>query len=79
MRKIYCVLLIAVVSLPGCHSGNQKTANSITGIYTKKINNEFAKGVDSLIVTVLDKDAGTYSVAKNYGFMRYLDGQKKRP
>lgn len=77
MKRIFYAFIVAMVSLAGCNSESEKSEESVTGIYVQEINNEFARGSDSLIITVLDKSAGTYSIVNNYGFMRYLDGQEK--
>lgn len=77
MKKIYYAIVVSLSFLVACNSEGEKAGASITGVYVQKISNEFAKGDDSLIVNVLDKNAGTYSVQKNYGFMRYLDGEEK--
>jgi hypothetical protein len=76
MKRINAYLL-GCFFLAACGGDQAGSADAVTGIYVREINNEYAKGNDSLIVSVLDKNAGTYSIQNNYGFMRYLDGKEK--
>lgn len=65
------------VMLYACNSAEgDATANSLPGTYVLEIDSEYAKGIDSLIITVLDKGAGTYRIHKRYGFMRYREGKE---
>lgn len=80
MKKSINTYLLGLLFLVACGGLDRKDSDdTISGIYVREINNEFAKGNDSLIVSVLDKDAGTFSIVNNYGFMRYLDGEEKGP
>lgn len=76
---IYHAIIMVVVFLVGCQSANDRIADTITGIYIQDIDGEYAKGTDSLIVQVLDKEAGTYSIENNYGFIRYREGKEIGP
>lgn len=76
MKRLNAYLLGCFI-LVACGADQSGSEDAITGIYVREINNEVAKGTDSLIVSVLDRKAGTYSIENNYGFMRYLDGREK--
>ncbi len=77
MKRKTNAYLLGLFFLIGCGAARDKSEDAVSGTYVREINNEFAKGNDSLIVSVLDKEAGTFSIIKNYGFIRYLDGQEK--
>lgn len=77
MKRIFFASLLIVVVLAACNAGGGKMGDDITGIYVRHIYNEYARGNDSLLVTVLDESAGTYTIDKHYGFMRYYEGKAK--
>lgn len=79
MKKSFYVIAAILICLAACQSADDKSAEAITGIYIQHIDGEFAKGTDSLIVQVLDKEAGTYSIDNNYGFVKYHEGKEIGP
>ncbi len=77
MKQFLNLCLALSILLYACNGAGDNTPdNSIEGTYVLEIDSEYAKGIDTLIVTVLDKEAGTFTIDKKYGFMRYRDGQE---
>ena len=77
MKKLLGISLALSIMLYACNNaGGDDTASSIPGTYVLEIDSEYAKGMDSLIVTLLDKEAGTFIIDKQYGFMRYREGKE---
>lgn len=77
MKCLIKLIVLFPIVFAGCKSWNGNSETVITGTYVRQINDEFAKGSDSLIVTSIDQQGATYSVINEYGFTRYLDGQEK--
>jgi len=77
MKRIFFACLFLAMGLYSCNAGGDKPGNEIAGIYVRHIDNEYAKGDDSLLVAVLDESAGTYTINKHYGFVRYYEGKEK--
>ena len=77
MKRIFFASLMITLAFAACNTGGSKTGDAITGIYVRHIDNEYAKGDDSLLVAVLDESAGTYTINKHYGFVRYYEGKEK--
>lgn len=66
-------VILLLLFFAGCTSDNIKTF--IPGTYVTDINQEFAKGSDTLVITPLGRDGITFQVFKKASFRRILDGK----
>lgn len=70
----YTVLYLMVFC--GCTSRTRQSATEfLPGVYVRAINHEFARGSDTLVVTLLDAGTATYSIVKKAGFEQFLNGK----
>jgi hypothetical protein len=80
MKKLFPVFFIAGFTATACNSLQQdKVRDFIPGVYVKEINQEFAKGMDTLIIETLDEAAGSYTIIRRSGYQQMIDGRKLTP
>lgn len=73
-------LLIAVVVISSCSNpAADKIRAFIPGMYIKEINNEFTKGMDTLVFEVMDETGGVYSIKRRTGYQQTIDGKQLSP
>ena len=80
MKKLFLLSAIAGVIFFSC--GNPVSDNIrafIPGTYIKEINDEFTKGMDTLFISVLDDQAGSYSVIRQTSYRQSIDGKILSP
>jgi len=56
-----------------------KVRDFIPGVYVKTIDDEFTKGMDTLVIDVLDNSAGSYSISKKMSYRQAMDGKELSP
>jgi hypothetical protein len=71
------LILIFIASCSNAIKDNE--ANFIPGIYVKEIKQEFAVGMDTLIIQVMDKEAGSYTIVRRSSYQQQLDGKLMTP
>lgn len=70
--------IVAVWMIWGCsETGNSSMEAFIPGTYVREINHEFARGMDTIIISVLDKQSGSFTIIKKTGYERYLDRESR--
>lgn len=80
MKKLFQVFFIAGFFVASCNSLQQdKVRDFIPGVYVKEISQEFAKGMDTLIIELLDETAGSYTIMRRSGYQQTIDGRKLTP
>lgn len=72
MKYSFLIYLICFACKMG---SNTKSQRSLPGVYVRLINHEFATGNDTLVVTLLDRHTGTFSILKKAGFIQFVDGK----
>jgi len=81
MKKQF--LFFAIVYICGassCHNSQSDTVREfIPGTYVRPIKNEFTSGSDSLIITVLDNDGGTFLIVHRSGYQQKVNGNALPP
>jgi len=74
MKQLFRLSAIAGLILLSC--GNPASDNIrafIPGTYTKEINDEFTKGRDTIFISVLDDQSGSYSVIRQTSYRQSID------
>lgn len=79
MKQLITVLVIAAFVVGCSDSQADKMKDFIPGVYIKTIDNEFTKGMDTLVIDVLDKTAGSYSIRKKSSYQQVIDGRQLSP
>lgn len=80
MKKVFQFVFIAGFIVTACNSLQQdEVRDFIPGIYVKEINQEFARGMDTLIIETLDEAGGSYSITRRSGYQQTIDGRKLTP
>jgi hypothetical protein len=79
MKQLFKVLMVAAVisSCSGPAADNVRAF--IPGIYIKEINDEFSKGMDTLVFEVMDETGGVYSIKRRTGYQQTIDGKQLSP
>ena len=80
MKHLFLFSAIAGLILLGC--GNPASDNIrafIPGTYTKEINDEFTKGTDTLFISVLDDQSGSYTIIRQISYRQSIDGKILSP
>lgn len=73
-------LLIAVAVISSCSNPvADKVRDFIPGMYIKEINDEFSKGMDTLVFEVMDETGGVYSIKRRTGYQQTIDGRVLSP
>lgn len=73
-------LLIAVAVISSCSNPvADRVRDFIPGMYIKEINNEFTKGMDTLVFEVMDESGGVYSIKRRTGYQQTIDGRVLSP
>lgn len=79
MKHFITALAIAALA-GGCSDLKaDKVKDFIPGVYVKSIDDEFTKGMDTLVIDVLDKSAGSYSINKKMSYQQVIDGRQLSP
>ncbi|MBN8837158.1 MAG: hypothetical protein J0I09_07865 [Sphingobacteriia bacterium] len=69
------LILIAFGLLNSCHSIERKAALQIPGVYVHAFDQEYARGNDTLFITVLTDEAVTYKVEHHITYLPVRDGK----
>ncbi len=79
MKKLIAVLCIAVVFV-SCGEHRSKTIQSfIPGLYVKEIRQEFAIGMDTIFIDLLDRQASSYKIIRKSSYQQMIDGKMLTP
>ena len=80
MKKSFQLFFGAALVLMSCEQLKEdKIRAFIPGVYVKAIDHEFAKGMDTIAISILDKNAGTYVVSKKSGYQQKIAGKLFSP
>ena len=80
MKKSFQLFFAAAFVLMSCEQLKEdKIREFIPGVYVKAIDHEFAEGMDTIAISILDKNAGTYVVIKKSGYQQKIDGKLLSP
>lgn len=78
MKQLLILLAIALVI--GCSNTQSHNIKSfIPGVYVKEISQEFAKGMDTLVIESLDETTGSYTIVRRSGYQQTIDGRVLTP
>jgi hypothetical protein len=72
MKTMMYVLLLLMAACAGPDSGDD-VRNFIPGVYTRRINHEFSKGIDWL--TIAHKSGNVYTIEKRSEIVRIRNGK----
>lgn len=75
MKKIYGLLVLAVLGTACGGNDAADTKGTISGTYVRKAESEYSKAMDTLIVTPYDPKAGTYIILRRTGFNTIKNGR----
>ena len=79
MKQLLKVLIVVAV-ISSCDSqGTDKVKAFIPGMYIKEINDEFSKGMDTLVFEAIDVTGGVYSIKRRTGYQQTIDGRVLSP
>lgn len=79
MKHFITALVIAVFVSSCSNLQADKVQDFIPGVYVKTIDDEFTKGMDTLMIDVLDKSAGSYSISKKMSYQQVIDERPLSP
>ncbi len=80
MKKLFLFLLTQCVVLLACNPSEADAVRGfIPGVYTKEINDEFTKGMDTLSISILDYESGSYSFLCHTSYRQSIDGKLLSP
>ncbi len=79
MKHFITALAIAALANSCSDLRADKVKDFIPGVYVKSIDDEFTKGMDTLVIDVLDKSAGSYSINKKMSYQQVIDGRELSP
>lgn len=74
MKNIRSLLLITI-SLIAISACKVNSGTGIEGTYVTTYEQEFAKGNDTLTITVYNKDSNTYQIKRRTGYNRIREGK----
>ena len=80
MKKLFLFIIIAEFVFAAC--GNlqtDKVRGFIPGVYVKEINDEYTKGKDTLIISIIDKKSGSYTIVRKTTYQQFIDGKTLSP
>lgn len=79
MKHFITALMIAALATGCSNSTTDKVKDFIPGVYVRTVADEFTKGMDTLVIEVLDRSAGSYSINKKMSFYQVIDGKELSP
>ena len=80
MKELFQLFLVATYLLTACNDKHEnKVRDFIPGTYVKEINQEFATGMDTLIIETLDEAASSFTIVRRSGYQQMIDGRKLTP
>lgn len=79
MKQLFTVLMITAVISSCSNLAADKVRAFIPGMYIKEINDEFSKGMDTLVFEVVDETGGVYSIKREMGYQQTIDGRELSP
>ena len=79
MKHFITALMIAALAAGCSNLRTDKVKAFIPGVYVRTVADEFTKGMDTLVIEVLDRSAGSYSINKKMSFYQTIDGKELSP
>ncbi len=79
MKHFITALMIAALAVGCSNLRTDKVKAFIPGVYVRTSADEFTKGMDTLVIEVLDRSAGSYSINKKMSFYQTIDGKELSP
>jgi hypothetical protein len=77
MKTLVSILFFIAFTASSCsNTGSDNLKNYAPGVYTREINHEHATGMDTLTISLLDKETGAFSIVKSSGFNTKIDGKE---
>lgn len=67
-------MLILVVVFVACNSERNEKRLSVQGVYVTTYETEYSKGMDTIEITPLNSEAGTFHYVRRVGFRRLSNG-----
>ncbi len=78
MKQLFSI--ISVVLFISCGSQRSETVqNFIPGLYINEIKQEFAIGMDTIFINLLDKQASSYKIIRKSSYQQMIDGKILSP
>ena len=79
MKHFITALMIAALAAGCSNLRTDKVKAFIPGVYVRTVADEFTKGMDTLVIEVLDRSVGSYSIHKKMSFYQVIDGKELSP
>lgn len=79
MKHFITALMIAALTTSCSNLRTDKVKDFIPGVYVRTVADEFTKGMDTLVIDVLDRSAGSYSIDKKMSFYQTIDSKELSP
>ena len=79
MKQLCLLFIAASMFFSCCTSQNDNNQDFIPGLYVKEIKQEFAIGMDTISIKVLDKHASTYKIVRKSNYRQRIDGRFLSP
>lgn len=79
MKHFITALMIAALATGCSNLRTDKVKEFIPGVYVRTVADEFTKGMDTLVIDLLDRSAGSYSIDKKMSFQQVIDGRQLSP
>ena len=80
MKHITFLKAMVLIFITSCSNPvKDQGTDFIPGVYVKEIKQEFANGMDTIIIQVLDKEAGSYTIVRKSSYQQQIDGKLLTP
>jgi hypothetical protein len=68
------IAIILVLAFAACSCERTEKKSSVQGLYVTRYESEYSKAMDTIEITALHKDAGTFNYVRRTGFRRISNG-----
>ncbi|CAN5390170.1 hypothetical protein BH11BAC5_BH11BAC5_24000 [soil metagenome] len=79
MQFLYAMVIVAMGMSSCSYFKEDKAIHLVPGIYVKDINQEFARGKDTIEVKTLDQTVGSYTIIRRTKYQQQIDGKHFKP
>ena len=78
MKQLFSIISVVLFISCGTHR-SETVQNFIPGLYIKEIKQEFAIGMDTIFINLLDKQASSYKIIRKSNYQQMIDGKVLSP
>jgi hypothetical protein len=66
--------IILVLFLAACGTNKNERKTTVQGLYVTRLETEYSKGMDTIVISPLNSEAGTFHYVRRVGYRRISNG-----